>query len=312
MISRAKQRAHSVLPLFAESKTKHQTNYIQDKRVGTKMPLFSCGGARKHKKAPEQPRPNISRPLEVDQLHNGYHARESRTFEGIRRRREASRCKDQERSRGQGYRDSQLYPAEFEQCPSMQEIYSNERYRPRGRNENQVRAPSPPVDDRWRGAYDQLNRWDDRRGEARPLRVVNRTPPPTAPANQTWHRGLNRATPQACQGRPHPTPGSQPDQNPWNSDAGLARPKNTHPSPPSSKRSSSSSSNSSGSSSDPERWRRNYDPRDRNLLGAAPDDDWMKSSGIMRGRRPKPAPKDGKRVLYNCDDATATRRNMGW
>lgn len=53
------------------------------------MGLFSCGETHKPQKARKPTRPTIGRPLETEQLRRGYHARPSRTAEGMRQWREA-------------------------------------------------------------------------------------------------------------------------------------------------------------------------------------------------------------------------------
>lgn len=170
----------------------------------------------------------------------------------------------------------------------MEEIESHERYGPRGRGDRYVRSNTPPLEDRYQGAYDQLNRRVAKPEEARVLRVVNRTPDPWDP-----NGGVARPGPSRPSRRPKP----------WSADGGVTRPDRTRSSPRSSPPSSPTT---------PTDWRANHERFPTNVAGISHDDKWQQSSSIMRNAKYKPAPKDGEKILYNCDDATATRRNLGW
>jgi len=243
---------------------------------------------------PRRPvRPVIGRPLEASQLHKGYHAYPNRTGEGLRQWREAEarrKVEEQHKARhrremrqmqtfqGQANRPERrekqqwaggVYVVDDEdQYASMQEVEDNERYGPRGRDERYLRSYTPPLDDRWRLAFDQLGRKGANPKSARLLKVTN------------------------------------PTHDPWASEV-LSRPEHSR-SPP-------QIHNKPPRILIPENGTVRH--AQRSASPAKPSAHWgtdMESSSIMRNAKFKPAPKQGKRVLYNEDAATATRRNVGF
>ena len=236
------------------------------------MGLFSCAEPRK------PARPVISRPLEASQLHKSYHAVPDRTRTECQRRREAEIRRKAEEKRAQ---DRERHRREAAEKHRQRNHIQTEDRR------SWYRTPMPPLDNRWQGAYDQLN--------AKGKKPIRADDPWTSDVRQP--QPIRQPSRSRVQSR-HPSilsPGSRRNRkesalsrpfDPWDWD-GLARPEHSVQAAPIQARKPTA-------------------PNGRVLTG------WEAESSIMRNAKYTLAPKQGKRVLYNEDAATATRRNVGF
>ena len=267
------------------------------------MGLFSCGGNRKPQKPP---RPMITRPIEgkLPSIQDKFHVNPNRTHRSLQQRRhqredradERRRARERERSPPRQLRVVNTTPISEQPTPPqmtyqgggsiamndgpypiIRQVARSERYGPRGRDERYVRTETPLLDDRFQGAYDQLSSKSSTSKSSRSPseESVNTTRDP-------WSADAGLSRPEQRRAAPHVqtnhpaclSPGHAPQEPIYDSD-GIQ-----------------------------------HFARFGNVVQT--EDLGMESSSILRNHKFTPAPKDGKRILYNESDASATRRNMGF
>ena len=256
------------------------------------MGLLSCAESRK------SARPVISRPLETSSLHQAYHAVPSRTGEGLRLWREA-----EARRKAEGKRDERKtrHRREAKQRENHHKMTDHSKQNERIQWATHVYPP-----DR-QSQYASIQEIEDNE-KCEPRGRHERYECTITPViNHRWQGAFDQLSSKGTGARPEPTrtlkvmnPSHSHDQ--WSSDGGLARPKQS--------KAVIRAQNKPPRLQIPVRPPQKIMEVGPQVLDRAKMD--MGYSSIVRNAKFKPAPKQGQRVLYSEDAATATRRNMGF